>query len=433
MKNESHSLRMKQLSESNHPQYHRSQQSTSYDMAFQDVADQLSSLNLSTDEYLLYNPSGGKSSFLKKLDNIPRYLFRVFTPKSAATTDESWARSWNARHEIPASKLDIFANTNDKAVADMVHRHLMWLKGEDNFVSWTSSLLFTLVYIFHLHANRNDASKFDEINLCIIDTTRFPRAVFIRDLDLIDAYRAFDDKLAQTQLLRRRTWGGRLYFGEYLSQGELKIKGKCAIISAAAMIQRGLYYLHPSFREFAQWPKEYRPPWVLPVLDLRENIDRNTTDICTPVLLRGFTAIIQLLEAPWRLPTAIHLIASLSHSTEDVSILGFFKGDSFTDTARIACSPFTTKTIPRDFMPEIQQAQQLTENIFREFCLLQMTACVEKAGMELRSCRRWRLEMSSEANMALHRTLGPSWDAFSGRLNTVKYLSEGIASLDTDG
>ncbi|KAH6714588.1 hypothetical protein BKA61DRAFT_605536 [Leptodontidium sp. MPI-SDFR-AT-0119] len=52
--------------------------------------------------------------------------------------------------------------------------HPQWWKGhEDNLVSWTSSLLFALVYIFHLHANSNDRSAFDDIHLCIIDTNQF--------------------------------------------------------------------------------------------------------------------------------------------------------------------------------------------------------------------------------------------------------------------
>jgi hypothetical protein len=68
----------------------------------------------------------------------------------------------------------------------MLFRYLDWYKGpEDNLVSWTSSLLFVLVYIFHLYANLTDGLTFDDIHLCIIDTISFPRGVFLRDMDLI--------------------------------------------------------------------------------------------------------------------------------------------------------------------------------------------------------------------------------------------------------
>jgi hypothetical protein len=45
--------------------------------------------------------------------------------------------------------------------------------------------------MFHLHANIRDGTAFEDIQLYIIDTTRLPRGVFLRDLDLIRAYSSF--------------------------------------------------------------------------------------------------------------------------------------------------------------------------------------------------------------------------------------------------
>ena len=117
----------------------------------------------------------------------------------------------------------------------MIHRHLMWKQGPDNLVSWTSSLPFALVYMFHLHANARDGSDFEDIQLCIVDTTCLPRGIFVRDLDLIRAYSSHDVDLAETEKLRTLRQGGRFYFGEYLSQGALKIEGGCDIVSASAL------------------------------------------------------------------------------------------------------------------------------------------------------------------------------------------------------
>jgi hypothetical protein len=74
---------------------------------------------------------------------------------------------------------------------------------EDNLVSWTSSLLFAIAYIFHLHANSRDGSTFN-ISLCIVDTTGFPKRVFLRDMDLIRAYCSFDEDLQNFERLRLR-------------------------------------------------------------------------------------------------------------------------------------------------------------------------------------------------------------------------------------
>ncbi|KAL5330966.1 hypothetical protein ACEPPN_000493 [Leptodophora sp. 'Broadleaf-Isolate-01'] len=50
------------------------------------------------------------------------------------------------------------------------------------------------------------------------------------------------------------------YFGEYLSQGALKIEDKCQIVSAQAMIDRGLYDLRREFEEFSHWEIARKPP-----------------------------------------------------------------------------------------------------------------------------------------------------------------------------
>jgi hypothetical protein len=135
---------------------------SSRDMALEDLTDELTSLYLSNDDYLAYNPSGDKLWLVLKLNEIPRFLFRVHSPGSCGITDRLWTRSKDARHDIPSSRLDVFARS-DKEVAAMIHRHLMWKEGLDNLVSWTSSLPFALVYMFHLHANARDGSDFEDI------------------------------------------------------------------------------------------------------------------------------------------------------------------------------------------------------------------------------------------------------------------------------
>ncbi|KAL2037216.1 hypothetical protein N7G274_010079 [Stereocaulon virgatum] len=165
-------------------------------MAFSNLADELQTLSLSDPEYLLFCPSGDEAGLREKFNDIPRYLFRVFTPKSCGMTDTSCTRALDASYAPEKSRVDIFARQDKEQMASMLYRHLRWKEGsEDNFVSWTSSLLFALIYIFHLHANDRDGSAFDNIFLCTIDTTKVPKEVFLLNLDLIEAYSPFDADL----------------------------------------------------------------------------------------------------------------------------------------------------------------------------------------------------------------------------------------------
>lgn len=296
-------------------------------MALPEIADALQALSISDPEYLLFCPSSENAWLREKLDDIPRYLFRVFTPNSRGTTDESWTRSMDATDAAQNSRVDIFAREDKEGVASMLNRHLQWWKGhEDNFVSWTSSLLFALVYIFHLHANLNDRSAFDDIYLCIIDTSKFPKGIFLRDMDLIQAYSSFDADLENFKGLRlKKEW----YFGEYLSQGALKIEDKCQIVSAQAMIDRGLYDLLREFEEFSHWEVSQKPPWARPVVNLRKVLYQIECSKNSDEKLR-ITANIALLFGPrWTLPMAASLGALLP-PPENIAILRAFRAKLFT-------------------------------------------------------------------------------------------------------
>ena len=273
-----------------------------------DLVDGLTALGLSTSEELLFCPSGNKEWLSRTFHEIPRYLFRVYTLKSKGETTTSWARSMAAANAVSNSRIDIF-DRDDKLVARMLRQHLRWREGpDDNLVSWTSSLLFALVYIFHLHANSRDGSDFNEIFLCVIDTTKFATGTFLRDMELIKAYRSHDASLGDLEKIRLRGF----YFGEYLSQGALKIQDKCKIVPASAMIEHGLLSLRPDFESFAKWRVKERPPWAYPTLSLREKSeDLNEQKLLT------IAKIAELFGPRWNLPVAANLASCLGVS-EDI-------------------------------------------------------------------------------------------------------------------
>lgn len=270
---------------------------------------------------------------LGKLDEIPRYLFRVFTEKSCETTDKTWAKSEDARDAAQDYNVDLFSRDDNRQVADMISRHLWWDEGSDSLVSWTSSLLFALVYVLHRRTNRVRLI-FDNIYLCVIDTTCFSTGVFIRDMDLIQACGPCDPDLGRLENLRKTKY----YFGEYLSQGALQIEGECEIISAQAIINEGLYVLLPELESFAQWEPQPKPPWPNEVIKPREKFYyKGETELqgSSEGELQAAIHIGELFGQRWRMPMAINFIALIPRPSDDTNILLTFRSTTFTGTITI--------------------------------------------------------------------------------------------------
>lgn len=230
-------------------------------------------------EHLLFDPKEDSGLPQTALDHIPRYLFRVVSPRSDGITDEKWVRSEAVKRNLSGSREDIFFNldpSKKRNVARTLNLHLRWWREdemEDNFVSWTSSLLFAIQYIYYRHLDSRDRSSLEEIKLYVVDTTLFHPKTFLRDLDLIHAFRDFDDhrdgkNLANVQIMRNKP---NLYFGEYLSQGSLKIANKCQVISAESLFENDrLRGLQPHFADLqSSAPSNAKVEWAREVVRLR--------------------------------------------------------------------------------------------------------------------------------------------------------------------
>ncbi|KAL8982341.1 MAG: hypothetical protein Q9177_005302 [Variospora cf. flavescens] len=297
-----------------------------------EIGDKLQALTLSKPDHLLFKPPDNNSSLKEAFDNIPRYLFRVTTPKSDGTTDRTWVKSKDAKSGEPNSSTDVFAR-DSTSVAEMLNRHLRWCKGDnfDNFVSWTSSLLFAIQYIFY----RRTLNSLDiqDIYLCIIDTLAFPRATFLKDMDLIDTYSAQDDALRRFRILREnpaRRFQGYYYFGEYLSQGALKVDGNCSIVSARVIVDQGLFYLQSKLKESMLAAKT---GWADAVLRLREPFYQVVAkrQQATDDELEAAMNIAQVFGRRFRLPMAANLLGLLPRQSDDKAILQMFASHRFTD------------------------------------------------------------------------------------------------------
>jgi hypothetical protein len=130
-----------------------------------EITDAFHAQSVSDPQYLLFRPGRENAWLREKFNEVPRYLFRVFTPKSRGETHRIWTKSMDAKDGNQNSRVDIFARESKEEVAGMLYRHLRWFPGpEDNLVSWTSTVLFALVYIFHLRANTRNGAAFDDIS-----------------------------------------------------------------------------------------------------------------------------------------------------------------------------------------------------------------------------------------------------------------------------
>ena len=94
-----------------------------------------------SDDQLQFRPRADSGIAETVLKNIPRYLFRVASPRSNGITNEIWVRSESAHWNKSSSTEDFFSNLDCKKrteIAQALNLHLQWLQNggnKDSFVS----------------------------------------------------------------------------------------------------------------------------------------------------------------------------------------------------------------------------------------------------------------------------------------------------------
>jgi hypothetical protein len=284
--------------------------------------DQLN-LNRAGSDCLPFHPHERETWLNDNFQKVPQYLFRVsFHRKSDGETTKVWAKSKDAKEGNPNQGTNIL--DGDRAdMADMLWRHLRWKGGSpSNLLSWTSSLLFALQYIFYRH--HMDRVALEDITLFIIDTAQFPKEAFARDMDLISIFSKFDSRLRDLRGLRTKNTSHSskcYYFGEYLSQGALKIEGKCGSATAKEIIDKRLFYLRAEFKDSLNVEME----WANRVLKLRrcfigvEVGDEKKENLELQVALAF--GIGSLFGSSWAPPIAASLLGLRPRSAGDVDII----------------------------------------------------------------------------------------------------------------
>ncbi|RFN49476.1 hypothetical protein FIE12Z_6265 [Fusarium flagelliforme] len=196
------------------------------------------------------------------LRDPPRYLFRVYDSKSKGINSPKIIAS--VRHsamEPPIPKINIlFGNTKQpptdeekQSASKKLHSHLIGpnlndetekaeILQHDNLVSWSSSLLYVIQY-----ANSRFCKLGEDVVICAVDTTQFPKGQFVRDMDLLEYFSHGDLTDEEKAFSKLRRSGVRDNNGEYLSQGMLHVEGRSCTLSLRALKEAGLWDLYPEF------------------------------------------------------------------------------------------------------------------------------------------------------------------------------------------
>lgn len=198
------------------------------------------------------------------------------------------------------------------------------------FLSWTSSLLYAFQLAVYKH--KQEQLPLSKIYLCLVDTKLFLPSTFIEDVILVGALRGeidhMDDELYHAPFTQRtyEHWMvgcGRMcgytgietrydvcdmagYFGEYITQGQIYIKGWSTTVACDRIINDYLFTLIPCLkpailggRDPAKALKELRAPFF-GVKEIR-GITRNEH--------RVGTKIVEEIPARWRVVMLCHLLA----------------------------------------------------------------------------------------------------------------------------
>ncbi|KAH7265520.1 uncharacterized protein BKA55DRAFT_559139 [Fusarium redolens] len=288
----------------------------------------------------LFEPKAGQETRFK-FDDTPTYLFRLHVPHSAGSTDTTYVKSpafpddMDRKHELGSACGTDLLKLPPAEAAARLRAHLKWecqkLEGSPcNLMSWSSSLLFLLQYGLYRHTtDRDSRPKLPEISLIMIGTRDFPKQTFLRDLDALYCYYAYDCGLGKVMGWRRDD----LYFGEYLSQGRLGVEGKCIQMTMQQLIDGGLFtVICPALNK----PNNNWASWARTVCNLRIGIRKS--QVVDKRQIRTAISLAQVYGGDkFVIPLALMLLGLRSQHSDNARILEAFRG-MFTGKSVTHCS-----------------------------------------------------------------------------------------------
>ena len=218
---------------------------------------------------------------------------------------------------IRVQKLDYFSSNRRNATA-MLSAHLTNKGGDrsDNFMSWSSSLLFVIQYA--IYRQYHDRCPLTDVKVCVVDTTKFQPGQFARDIWLYRNRRATAEPGRETQLqsLMQPREIGFDDNGEYLSQGKVKLEGRSSTVSLQDLYEGGLGSLYPELCD-----AETRRQWTSLVLELRGAWNRSTYST-TVEEIDDALSVAGKFEGLSRFDIALVLLAMKNRDVGDPGVYG---------------------------------------------------------------------------------------------------------------
>lgn len=230
--------------------------------------------------------------------SVPRYLYRTYSNNSKGRNSV-----WSFR---PGSMTydDKLSDIPHQRAKDMLENHLLWraFRG-DQFVSWTSSLLWALQLALRKHWDPKYPDG--DIQICVLDTSKIETSSFFAASDLLRIYEVADEgKLAH-----------RYYVAEYLYHGGLFVHGSSSIVSLDVLVECGLFKL---LRELND--PSWRSSLCNAVAHFRGTMFSVTRPI-TPVEGRTALQLASLFEKPFTMPVMVALLSLRCRDPDDSNFL----------------------------------------------------------------------------------------------------------------
>ncbi|GAB1311473.1 hypothetical protein MFIFM68171_01683 [Madurella fahalii] len=318
------------------------------------------------------NPSQRRQMPLFNTNKVPRYLFRVHTPTSAGKTTVSSVVPPASSCGSAGETRDLFSLRPSYAAA-LLNNHLWWVQAHEancNFVSWTSSLLFALHYTLHRHRGSRDKSALADISLLVLDTRGLPAGTFVSEMEILKVFAEHEHEPAGTaprrtlrKLVEIRERPGNRTYGEYLSQGDLDIRGRCAQTTMQKVIDLGMFELLKELSRERLWENLANS-----VIVLREELWPRAYADASPATHFEVRKAITIADAcfgdRWTVPLTAMLLALRRRKRNDsVIVQGIAAMFSPSEIERLSLGDIKAY----DRIPEVEQFQMIIDDIHGHF------------------------------------------------------------------
>ncbi|CAD6576172.1 MAG: hypothetical protein ASARMPREDX12_007780 [Alectoria sarmentosa] len=226
---------------------------------------------------------------------VPQYLYRT---TSSTSNGRNSSRSFRPESPIYTNALSDLQHQHAK---DMLEHHLLWhCRPNDQFISWTGSLLWALQ-----HAIRKDFRGDTDVQICVLDTSKIETCSFFAASDLLRIYRVPDeDKLAH-----------RYYEAEYLYHGGLFVHGCSRTVSLNLLREYGLFTLLPELDDL-----KFKPDLWKTVESLRITMVSVLRPVA-PIEGRIALQLASLFEKDFTMPLMVALLSLRRRAPNDSHFL----------------------------------------------------------------------------------------------------------------